>query len=220
MVCSLGNPQLLRICPEASAPFTTCSKRWKKAVAYAVVILWLVWARRSSLFPRRSTCSAGCAMVRRWRSRRWSFSRLPIPPIYMVPSCAGLRKTKKRRRRPRQLTRSVGASVMLRNGELAAYLRRNQPNLQVFLPADEPERSSTARDLQRFLAACPAGYGAPGRPTRRPADLHHQRPAGGASLHGSLPAGCRLPSRADGPQLAQGVVAIHPRSRGIAPNVQ
>jgi ATP-dependent Lhr-like helicase len=53
---------------------------------------------------------------------------------------------------PRQLTRSVGASVVLRNGELVAYLRRNQPNLQVFLPADEPERSSTARDLSVFLA--------------------------------------------------------------------
>jgi ATP-dependent helicase Lhr and Lhr-like helicase len=53
---------------------------------------------------------------------------------------------------PRQLTRSVGASVLLRNGELVAYLRRNQPNLQVFLPADEPERSSTARDLSIFLA--------------------------------------------------------------------
>src|SRR6202034_4631355 len=53
---------------------------------------------------------------------------------------------------PRQLTRSVGASVLLRNGELVAYLRRNQPNLQVFLPADEPERSSTARDLGESLA--------------------------------------------------------------------
>jgi ATP-dependent helicase Lhr and Lhr-like helicase len=54
---------------------------------------------------------------------------------------------------PRQLTRSVGASVVLRNGELVGYLRRTQPNLQVFLPTDEPERSSTARDLSVFLAA-------------------------------------------------------------------
>ncbi len=53
----------------------------------------------------------------------------------------------------RMLTRSVGANVILRNGELVAYLRRNNPNLQVFLPADEPERSSTARDLSHFLAA-------------------------------------------------------------------
>jgi ATP-dependent Lhr-like helicase len=54
---------------------------------------------------------------------------------------------------PRQLTRGVGASVLLRNGDLVAYLRRTQPNLQVFLPTDEPERSSTARDLALFLAA-------------------------------------------------------------------
>ena len=53
----------------------------------------------------------------------------------------------------RLLTRSVGASVILRNGELIAYLRRNNPNLQIFLPADEPERSSAARDLSHFLAS-------------------------------------------------------------------
>ncbi|MGC2402433.1 MAG: DEAD/DEAH box helicase [Acidobacteriaceae bacterium] len=53
---------------------------------------------------------------------------------------------------PRMLTRGVGASVVLRNGELIAYLRRNQPSLQVFLPADEPDRSTAARDLSKFLA--------------------------------------------------------------------
>jgi ATP-dependent helicase Lhr and Lhr-like helicase len=52
----------------------------------------------------------------------------------------------------RVLTRSASASVLLRNGEMVGYLRRNQPNLQVFLPADEPERSATARDLSVFLA--------------------------------------------------------------------
>ena len=53
---------------------------------------------------------------------------------------------------PRTLTRSAGASVVLRNGEAVAYLRRNNPALQVFLPAEEPERSTTARDLSHFLA--------------------------------------------------------------------
>jgi ATP-dependent helicase Lhr and Lhr-like helicase len=51
----------------------------------------------------------------------------------------------------RALTRSVGATVVLRNGELVAYLRRNNPNIQVFLPAEEPERSQAARDLSQFL---------------------------------------------------------------------
>jgi ATP-dependent helicase Lhr and Lhr-like helicase len=50
------------------------------------------------------------------------------------------------------LTRSAGANVVLRNGELVAYMRRNNPNLQVFLPGEEPERSATARDLSVFLA--------------------------------------------------------------------
>jgi ATP-dependent helicase Lhr and Lhr-like helicase len=53
---------------------------------------------------------------------------------------------------PRMLTRSVGANVVLRNGELVAYLRRNHPAVQVFLPTDEPDRSTTARDLGNFLA--------------------------------------------------------------------
>jgi ATP-dependent helicase Lhr and Lhr-like helicase len=52
---------------------------------------------------------------------------------------------------PRSLTRSVGASVVLRNGELVAYMRRGNTHLQVFLPAEEPERSHTARDLSQFL---------------------------------------------------------------------
>lgn len=53
---------------------------------------------------------------------------------------------------PRSLTRSVGASVILRNGEMVGYLRRGNPNLQIFLSPEEPERSQTARDLSQFLA--------------------------------------------------------------------
>jgi ATP-dependent Lhr-like helicase len=53
----------------------------------------------------------------------------------------------------RSLTRSVGASVVLRNGELIAFLRRNHPNLQVFLPSEEPDLGNAARELARFLAA-------------------------------------------------------------------
>jgi ATP-dependent helicase Lhr and Lhr-like helicase len=53
---------------------------------------------------------------------------------------------------PRSLTRSVGASVILRNGEMIAYLRRNNPNLQIFLPSEEPDRSNSARDVAHFLA--------------------------------------------------------------------
>ncbi len=73
---------------------------------------------------------------------------------------------------PRLLTRSVGASVVLRNGELVAYLRRNQPNLQVLLPSEEPERSTTARDLSLFLATlAQARDVAPRRPAGRHAHL-------------------------------------------------
>jgi ATP-dependent Lhr-like helicase len=38
------------------------------------------------------------------------------------------------------------------NGALAAFLRRRNPALRVFLPEDEPERSQFARALARKLA--------------------------------------------------------------------
>ena len=49
------------------------------------------------------------------------------------------------------LTRSVGARVILCDGELVAYLRRGNPNLQMFLPDEEPQRSHVARSLAEFL---------------------------------------------------------------------
>jgi ATP-dependent Lhr-like helicase len=54
---------------------------------------------------------------------------------------------------PRILTRAVYAEVILRNGELVAWLRRGNPNLLVFLPGEEPERSQVAAGLAHFLCA-------------------------------------------------------------------
>jgi ATP-dependent Lhr-like helicase len=41
--------------------------------------------------------------------------------------------------------------VILCDGALVAYLRRGNPNLQVFLPEEEPQRSQVARSLAEFL---------------------------------------------------------------------
>jgi ATP-dependent Lhr-like helicase len=49
------------------------------------------------------------------------------------------------------LTRSVGARVILCDGSLVAYLRRGNPNIQVFLPEEEPARSQSAKSLAEFL---------------------------------------------------------------------
>jgi ATP-dependent Lhr-like helicase len=49
------------------------------------------------------------------------------------------------------LTRSVGARVVLCHGALAAYLRRGNPNVQVWLPEEEPERGRVAQSLAEFL---------------------------------------------------------------------
>jgi ATP-dependent Lhr-like helicase len=54
---------------------------------------------------------------------------------------------------PRVLTRASYAEVILRNGQLVAWLRRNNPNLLVLLPADEPERSQVATGLAHFVCA-------------------------------------------------------------------
>jgi ATP-dependent Lhr-like helicase len=54
---------------------------------------------------------------------------------------------------PRVLTRAAYAEVVLRNGQLVAWLRRNNPHLLVFLPAEEPERSQVAAGLAHFLSA-------------------------------------------------------------------
>jgi len=52
---------------------------------------------------------------------------------------------------PRVLTRAAYAEVILRNGQLVAWLRRGNPNLLVFLPGEEPERSQAASGLAHFL---------------------------------------------------------------------
>jgi ATP-dependent Lhr-like helicase len=54
---------------------------------------------------------------------------------------------------PRVLTRASYAEVILRNGQLVAWLRRGNPNLLIFLPGEEPERGHTAAGLAHFLCA-------------------------------------------------------------------
>ena len=49
------------------------------------------------------------------------------------------------------LTRTVGSRVVLADGALAAYLRRGNPNLQVFLPEEDPQRTQFTRALARYF---------------------------------------------------------------------
>jgi len=50
------------------------------------------------------------------------------------------------------MARVSGASVVMINGQLAAFLRRRNPAIKVFLPEDEPERGTMARVLAMELA--------------------------------------------------------------------
>jgi ATP-dependent Lhr-like helicase len=53
---------------------------------------------------------------------------------------------------PHGMARVSGASVVVVNGSLAAFLRRRNPALRVFLPEDEPDRSRFGRALASKLA--------------------------------------------------------------------
>ncbi len=49
------------------------------------------------------------------------------------------------------LTRTVGARVVLADGALVAYLRRGNPNVQAFLPEEDPQRTQVMRALARYF---------------------------------------------------------------------
>ena len=50
------------------------------------------------------------------------------------------------------MARAAGASVILVNGRLAAFLRRRNPALRVMMPEDEPDRTQVARAVAQKLA--------------------------------------------------------------------
>jgi ATP-dependent helicase Lhr and Lhr-like helicase len=54
---------------------------------------------------------------------------------------------------PWTLSRSVGARVILVNGTMACYVSRGEKQVFVFLPEDEPLRSTVAREVARALAS-------------------------------------------------------------------
>jgi ATP-dependent Lhr-like helicase len=51
------------------------------------------------------------------------------------------------------MARAAGASVVIINGQLTAFLRRRNPSIQVILPENEPDRTRFARELARTLAS-------------------------------------------------------------------
>ena len=144
------------MCREDSAPSTTCSKKWKRAAGFAGATLWPSWARHSLRCRRRWTCCGSCARrlpmsgrsLCNWRRQT---RQIPYGSVLRWPDLPVAGEDAESA--PRVLTRAAYAEVILRNGRLVAWLRRANPNLLVFLPADEPERSQTAAGLAHFLCA-------------------------------------------------------------------
>jgi ATP-dependent helicase Lhr and Lhr-like helicase len=54
--------------------------------------------------------------------------------------------------KPHSMARASGASVILVDGRLAAFLRRRNTSFQIFLPEEEPLRTHMARELAKKLA--------------------------------------------------------------------
>jgi hypothetical protein len=50
------------------------------------------------------------------------------------------------------MSRTSGATVILINGQLAAFFRRRNPAIRAFLPDSEPERTRFASELAKKLA--------------------------------------------------------------------
>jgi ATP-dependent Lhr-like helicase len=75
-------------------------------------------------------------------------------------------------------TRTVGSTVVLVNGALAAYISRGGRQMLVYLPEDEPARSTLGRALARRLATLARGE--EGRPGLLVADINglpaHEHP--------------------------------------------
>jgi ATP-dependent Lhr-like helicase len=78
----------------------------------------------------------------------------PANPYGTILRWPGDRSSDDRGRGP---TRTVGSSVVMVNGALAAYISRGARQLLVFLPEDEPARSTVARALSGTLARLARG---------------------------------------------------------------
>ncbi len=74
-------------------------------------------------------------------------------PAYMSVSTSGEPSANKTLPTPSHgMSRTSGAGVILVNGTLGAFLRRRNPEIQVFLPESDPERTRFARELAKKLA--------------------------------------------------------------------
>ena len=147
----------------ASALFTACSRRSRRVGPHP--------ARLFCCGPWRYAVCAACrgrsaaAVAQRsagQRNRSLCSSPLPILPIRTGPSCRGPpcpRWTTTAESAPQLLTRAAYAEVILRNGQLVAWLRRNNPNMLLFFPptsrnARTPRRASRTSSARVASRAC------------------------------------------------------------------
>jgi ATP-dependent Lhr-like helicase len=110
-------------------------------------------------------------------------------------------------------TRTVGARVILVDGAAAAYLRRGERELSLFLPDDEPNRSRVGREVAKMLRHLAAAR----EPERRGmliAEINGEAAASHAAARFLVDAGFR--ATAMGLQVRIGGIAVAPFRRGGA----
>jgi len=127
---------------------TTYSRRSKTRDASGVDISSASAQPSSRCRPRSSSCDR-CARCR--RSRGHGDRRKPIRRTLTGPHSSG-RIRRSRKKPDARPPATVGALVVLVNGALAAYIPRGGRQVTVYLPEDEPSRSTTGRALARALA--------------------------------------------------------------------
>jgi ATP-dependent Lhr-like helicase len=81
----------------------------------------------------------------------------PERPVPTRSSFDGAQDERREGAGRRALSRSVGATVILVNGALSAYIARGDQLLWVFLPEDEPDRASVAERTAGALMSLAAG---------------------------------------------------------------
>ena len=182
-----------------------CSRRWRRRARSAAATSWPASAPRSSRW-RGPTTGCGTRALPSPRPRRRSCSPRPIPRIRTARRCPGRPRRSEAAARPQ---RAAGAQVVLRAGELLAWIGRTETNL-LTLPSG---RRAGAR--RRGPRARP-GPGAPrrdGTAARRPRRQGRRQGSPRIAAR-AAPRRGRFPPRL--PRIPQASLARADRSEPIA----
>ncbi len=139
------------ISPAVTTRFTLRCERWKKADGFVAECLWLEWVRRNSRCPPRWTSFAVSASIRPFPKLciwRRPTQRTPTA-IYCRGHASATKPPDAGGEQAPMLARAAGAGVILVDGTLAAYLRRRNPSVAIFLRSRNRNVPTTHKNSRR-----------------------------------------------------------------------